>query len=327
MARRLRRLLLVLAVVVVTTAAHQRLPHGVRAQQDDAYVPRPEFAKAMSLGFDALLADYYWLQAVLLAGESNYPQAQAKQLGRLVDVVTTLDPWVDHPYRFAAVWLVSTLDDVRQGNRLLRRSFPYHPDEWRNRFYLGFNLFYYLDDAAGAADVLEQASQMSGAPVYLPRLVARLRSESADLAAAGLFLEELVRTSEDEAARASYQAALDEIQVESRARILDRARDAYRKLNGRDIESVDELAAGPHPILRGLPDATPSSVPVSLRRGSTWQLDPETGQIVSSYYGRRYAVHIDEYDQRKLEAMRKNDDSGPQVQEEEGRHGGESHGT
>ncbi len=317
MARRLRLVASLLAVVVLTTAAHHRLPHDVRTQRGDAYVPRPEFAKAMSLGFDALLADYYWVQAVLLAGGSADPQAESTQLGRLIDVVTTLDPWVGHAYRFAAVWLAETLDDVRHGNMLLRRSFPYHPDEWRNRFYLGFNLFDYLDDSAAAADVLPEASQMTGAPAYLPRLVARLRSESADLAAAGLFLEELVRTTEDEAARASYQAALDEVQVEWRARALDRARQGYQKLHGRDIEFVEQLAMGRKAVLPGLPDPEPSSLPAPFRRGSKWQLHPETGQIVSSYYGRRYAVHIDSFSRQKLETMHRDAALAPAARERE----------
>jgi hypothetical protein len=300
--RRFKTIALLLAVGFVTTAAHQRLPHGLRTHQGDDYVPQPQFAKVMSLGFDAVHADYYWVQAVLLAGESQNPQAESTHLGRLIDVVTTLDPWVDHPYRFAAIWLTETLDDVRHGNMLLRRSFDYHPDEWRNRFYLGFNLFYYLDDNAAAADALQEASTMTGAPQYLPRLVARLRSESASLAAAGLFLEELVRTTEDEAAKAEYQSALDEVQIEWRARQLDDARENFKKLHGRDIEFVEQLVAGNDAVLDALPDPEPSSLPAPLRRGSKWELDEE-GVIVSSYYGRRYEVHIDEHERTRKQAV------------------------
>ena len=294
MVRRIRTALLLIAAFAVTLGAHHRLPDTVRSQIGDDYVPRPEFAKAMSLGFDALLADYYWVQAVLLSGGSLDPQSESTHLGRLVDVVTTLDPWVDHPYRFAAVWLDGSLEDVQHANMLLRRSFAYHPDDWRNRFYLGFNLFYYLDDNPAAADVLEQASSLPGAPRYLPRLAARLRSESGDLAAAGLFLEELVQTSEDPAARAGYQAALDEVQIEWRARSLDRARESYKARHGEDIESVEQLVTGSQPILERLPSPEPSSLPAPLREGSRWTLAERTGVIVSSYYGRRYEVHREE---------------------------------
>ena len=56
-------------------------------------------------------------------------------------------------------------------------------------------------------------------------------------------------------------------------------------------------------VLPALPDAEPSSLPAPLRRGSKWQLHPETGQIVSSYYDRRYTVHIDASSRQKLDAM------------------------
>lgn len=290
-ARRIRTILLLIAAFVVTLGAHHRLPDTVRSQIGGDYVPRPEFAKAMSLGFDALLADYYWVQAVLLSGGSLDPQSESIHLGRLVDVVTTLDPWVDHPYRFAAVWLTDSDDEVRHANRLLRRSFAYHPEDWRNRFYLGFNLFYYLDDKPAAAAVLEEASSLPGAPHYLPRLAARLRSQSGDLAAAGLFLEELVQTSEDSAARAGYQAALDEVRVEWRARSLDRARESYKARYGKDIEFVEQLVTGPHPILPWLPSPEPSPQAAPLGQASQWTLSGRGGAIVSSYYGRRYEVH------------------------------------
>lgn len=298
-ARRLGLGLLLIATMVGTTAAHGRLPHGIRAEQGDAYIPQPRFAKALALGFDAVIADYYWVQAVLLAGESDRPALQAKQFGRLVDVVTTLDPWVGHPYRFAAVWLTETHQDVRHANMLLRRSFDYHPDEWRNRFYLGFNLFYYFEENSEAADILQEASEMSGAPRYLLRLVARLRSDGGSLASAGMFLEELVRTTEDEAAKAEYQSALDEVQIEWRARQLDAARENYQQLHGRDIELVEQLVAGNQSVLPALPDPEPSSLPPALRRGSRWVLDEDSGEIVSSYYGRRYQVHVDEYERSR----------------------------
>jgi hypothetical protein len=285
--------LALVVVILATTAAHRQIPPETRAQQGDDFVPRPEFAKAMSLGFDATVADYYWVQAVLLAGGSRNPTGESLHLGRLIDVVTTLDPWVDHPYRFAAVWLTSTLDDVRHANMLLRRSFDPHPDEWRNRFYLGFNLFFYLDDNEGAADALLEASRLPGSPRYLPRLVARLRSESADLGAAGIFLEELVRTAPDEGSRAEYQSALDEIQIEWRARALDQARENFQRLHGRDIEFVEQLVMGSDAVILQLPPPEPSSLPAPLRRGSRWEIDDETGRIVSSYYGRRYEIHID----------------------------------
>ena len=78
----------------------------------------------------------------------------------------------------------------------------------------------------------------------------------------------------------------------------DAIRKAYRQLSGSDIERVEDVVRGPHPILRRLPDPEPSSLPESLRRGSIWRLNDE-GTIVSSYYDRRYELHIDAFVRKK----------------------------
>jgi hypothetical protein len=256
----------------------------------------------MALGFDAAVGDYYWLQAIqAIGGDTQISADLGTHLGKLVDVVTTLDPWVDHPYRFAAVWLTESEQNVRTANRLLERGIAHHPREWRNRFYLGFNLFYYLMQYEAAAEQLHLASELPGSPAYLPRLVARLRSETADIDVAEAFLVELVRSTQDEVARQGYLAALDEIEVEKKARFLERARDAFNALHGRDIMRVDELVTGPHPILSGLPSAEPESLPPSLSQDSVWELDLESDAIVSSYYGRRYQLHFASWERAKAE--------------------------
>jgi hypothetical protein len=286
----------VVAVVLVfaVAAVHGRMspePHALRG--GEAFVPRPEMAKVASLGFEAILSDLHWLRAVQIAGSQDFdPSRHATLLGRLIDVVTTLDPWVDHPYRFAAIWMTDSAKNVREANRLLERGIRHHPDDWRGYFYEGFNHFYYLGENEKAAAELEKAAALPGSPPYLGRLVARLRSENGDLDAAAIFLAEMVQDAPDERRKAQYLAALDEIQVEQRARFLDRAREEYRRRHGRDVQRVEDLLMPPDPVLRSLPPAEPSSLPAQLRRGSRWVLDPDDGRIVSSYYGRRYEVHF-----------------------------------
>lgn len=279
-------------IAFATLALHQPIPATLPAERDEVFLPRPAFAKIASLGFDAVLSDYYWIQAMFKVGNSLvHDENFTPYIGKIIDLVTTLDPYVGHAYRFAAIWMVDTPEDVRKANRLLERGIEYHPDEWRNYFYLGFNYFYYLGETERAAAILEQCSQFEASPGYLPRLVARLRSESADLETAALFLQELVQDTSSEKKLAMYRAALDEIEVEMKARFLDRARAAYQKLQGRDIEEVLDLVTEPHPVLAALPPPQPDALPETLRKGDRWVLDPKTGSITSTYYGRRYRVN------------------------------------
>jgi len=278
-------------VLAFTGVVHRQIEPRTRADQGAAYVPTPATAKLVALGFDAVMADFYWLQAVQAAGGEGVVDAEAgRHLGKLIDVVTTLDPWVDHPYRFAAIWMTEGEENVRKAIELLERSTEFHPDEWRNWFYLGFNHFYYLGENEAASAALEQASSLPGSPTYLPRLVARLRSASADIDVSAVFLRQLIASTDDEEKRAAYQSALDEIEVEHKARFLDRARAAYVKLAGHDIERVIELTMGPTRVIEKLPRPAPDSLPTAAVRQAEWVIGKD-GRVVSTYYGARYEVH------------------------------------
>jgi len=276
-----------LAVAVCATLfLHGRMNTASAAAEGTLRVPDPERARALALGFEPVVADYYWIQAVQMAGGREDPsRTHGVFLGDLIEVVTTLDPWVDHPYRFAALWLTSSPEDVRHANELLRKGIAYHPREWRNRFYLGYNLFFHLEENDRAADVLETAVHLDGAPDYLGALVTRLRASSDGLETALVFLQSLIRNAPDESARDEYQRAFEEIETERRARLLDRARIVFWDRHGRDIRTPKELWSGPRSVLGRRPPAHPT-------RPAEWQLDQESGEIVSSRYGRRYRVHV-----------------------------------
>ena len=142
--------------------------------------------------------------------------------------------------------------------------------------------------------MLEPAVHLPGAPQYLGRLLARLRSNSGGLEAAAAYLEELLRDAPDEWARAEYEKALEEIETERRARFLDQARDVFRKRHGRDIASVDDLARGAGRVLQSLPPEP---------HGWEWELDEEN-EIVSAFYGRRYHLNLHERDRERRERFR-----------------------
>jgi len=289
-----------LAVAIATTGAtHAQFDTTSRIRSGQWRVPSPDHARLLSLGFDAAVADYYWLRAVGIVGvETRGIEQHGEVLADLIDVVTEVDPWVDHPYRFAAVWLTRDREMVERGNRLLERGISYHPLDWRNRYHLAFNYFFYLDEQLRAADVLEGAVGLEGAPDYLAPLVARLRSKRGGLQVAAAFLVQMVESTEDEYKRAEYLKALDEIQTEERARFIDDARAEYGRRNGRDIERVSDLLAGSDPVLQHLPRAQ------LYLDGFEWTLDPETGQIVSSYYRIRYQLHEVESDRARRQRWR-----------------------
>ena len=287
------RLLLMAAALGATLAAHARIPVPVAAALPAPEPQQPERTGFPTFGFDALVGDTRWLQAVQIVGNARVDLVgSAPVIQHLIEAVVAVDPFVDHPYRFASLWLVNDIEQVRAANRILERGVAYHPNEWRNRFYLSFNHFLYLGDVEAAARELEGAVDLPGAPRYLANLLARLRSEKDGLGAAAAYLSELMQQTDDPWKQAEFGKALDEIETERRARLLDQARAVYRKREGRDIEKVEDLATGDAAIL--------SELPAELH-GWGWVLDPESGRIQSPYYGRRYRLNMQESDRARVE--------------------------
>ena len=274
------RALLIALLAATAAAAHARIAARPGANDADLWVPRPEVARLAAIGFQNLVSDYYWLQALQVVGGATEDAArQGPLLGRLVDVVTTLDPWVDHPYRFAAIWMTDSPESVRKADAMLTRGIEHHPGDWRNHFYQGFNRFFYLEENESAADSLEGAVRIPGSPRYLPLLVARLRAGGGGLEASAAMLAALIENAEDPYEKAEYEKALDEVETERRARALDAAREEFRQRHGRDIARVEDLAQGPGAVLAELPPEL---------HGWEWVIDPASGRIVSSWYGVRY---------------------------------------
>jgi hypothetical protein len=272
--------------MATTGFVHARMDTSQRVEDAELRIPDPARAKLSALGFEPLVADYYWVQGLhMVGGTYSDVTLYGDTIGDLIELVTTLDPWVDHPYRFAAVWMTRELSHVRRANALLERGMAYHPDDWRNRFHLGYNRFFYLHDNEGAADVLEPAIRMKGAPNYLGAFVARLRADGGDLETSALFLEALIEGAPNEYVKAEYLKAYDEIETERRARFLDAARVEFWERHGRDVETPAELWTGSRRVLRAVPPPHPHF------EGFEWILDDDN-EIVSNFYGTRYRLHI-----------------------------------
>jgi len=295
----LRRSVLALCAIAATAGAHASMDTVSRHVEDARWLPSVGQARLAALGFGAVLGDYYWLEAMHLVGSvRGNVEPYTPVIAGLIELVTGLDPWVDHPYRFAAIWLSDGPESLSRANQLLEKSIAYHPLDWRNRHYLGFNQFFHLGDARRAADVLETAIGLAGAPNYLAPLVAKLRADSGSLDAAEALLVGLVNATSDEYAKARYLKSLDEIETERHARRLDEARVEYWRRQRRDLQRVEDLLAGPAAVLAALPPAHPHFP------GFGWVLDPETGQITSSFYGSRYRLYHQKADGPRLERQR-----------------------
>ena len=58
-------------VALGTFAVHRTMPATLPAERDEVFLPKPQVAKVAALGFESVLSDYYWIQAMYKVGGSH----------------------------------------------------------------------------------------------------------------------------------------------------------------------------------------------------------------------------------------------------------------
>jgi hypothetical protein len=248
----MRRLLLPAAALVCYGAAvllgtRFEAAHAGAAPEQLA-LPAPEVAKVVSLGFNALAADLYFLRALQYFGNAANYQANYEYLAPLVNLVAELDPRFSEPLLWGGVAVTKNLGketwvNVAESTRLLRKGADRFPDDYRFHMYLAYNLMVFAHDYLGAADELRRAIPLRGAPTYLAPLVSRLYSTAGDLEAAETFSEALAQESVDPGLQEVMRGRILDVQTERILRQLDAGADEYQRRYGARPRTVLELVS------------------------------------------------------------------------------------
>jgi len=205
----LRRLLVVLVVSAVVLVAgtvldarDRRYPRS-DAETRELYLTSGDTIGRLALGFDAVLADVYWIRAVQHYGRDRKLLRYAGRyelLAPLVDITTSLDPHFTTAYVFGALFLAEPLPNgpgqFEEAVALLEKGLRAEPDAWRYAQYLGFLHYWHRDDRQAAAREFERAAAIPGAPLWLTPLAAQMFVEGGDRQAARTLLESLAQSEE-----------------------------------------------------------------------------------------------------------------------------------
>jgi hypothetical protein len=138
---------------------------------DQVYFTSPQVVQKLSLGYESLLADIYWLHAIQYYGrrdEADRRTVRYKNLGLLLDMATTLDPDMMEAYRAGSTFLAEK-DPVGAGQpdqalRLLDKGIAAHPQNWQLQLDKGFVYFWYLQDYRSAGETWLAAGRLASAP-------------------------------------------------------------------------------------------------------------------------------------------------------------------
>jgi tetratricopeptide (TPR) repeat protein len=189
-----------IALAAVTLEARDRWYPRPTTEAHLLYLTNGLVADRLSLSFDAVMADVYWVRAIQHYGRER---KTARFGGRfdllypLLDVTTSLDPHFSIAYQFGALFLSEPQPlgpgRVDQAIALLEKGLRVEPTRWQYAHYIGFMNYWYTNDLAEAGRQFTRASEMPGAPFWLKPLAARMLAEGGDREAARTLLMELSR--------------------------------------------------------------------------------------------------------------------------------------
>jgi tetratricopeptide (TPR) repeat protein len=139
----------------------------------------PKLVKRMALGYDGLLADIYWMRAIQYygrRGEAAKRKVRYKNLSALLDITTTLDPYIPDIYRSGSSFLGEPepigAGQPKEAIKLIDKGIQSIPQDWRLFFDKGFIYYIYLNDFKSAGDAWLSATKLPGAPPWLKSLAA-----------------------------------------------------------------------------------------------------------------------------------------------------------
>lgn len=212
-------------------------------------------AKRLSLAFNGLAADWYWMRSLQYVGRKvvKYEDTQIGKNGlddlgaldlrllpSLLRIATTLDPQFMAPYEYGAM-ILPTFNRA-EAIALLQYGIEQNPEAWRLYQHLGY-IYWQSQDYSKASEMYSAGAKLPGAPRWMTEMSARTAAEGGSRRAAREMYQHLYDESNDDQVRELLVRRLMQVDsFEERDRIRA-ALGEYTKHFGRCPASWREVAA------------------------------------------------------------------------------------
>ena len=232
-----------------------RPPVDSKLEEEQLYL-NGATARRISLGFNGLAADWYWMRSLQYVGRKiigvpenvqidSLGQLNLKLLAPLIDTATTLDPQFMEPYQYAAVVLPDI--DLQQAIRITKKGIAANPSAWRLHQYLGY-IYWQQKDFQAAGEAYDQGSKLPGAPVWMEAMKAKMAAEGGSRELAREIYERMYEQAEDSQVKEMARVRLLQLESLDQRDGLRKVLSAYRSKAGRCPSSWSEVGL----VLRAL---------------------------------------------------------------------------
>ncbi|HYO98749.1 MAG TPA: hypothetical protein VER76_00895 [Pyrinomonadaceae bacterium] len=262
---------------------------------DELYL-KPEEARRLSLGFNAMAADWYWMRSLQYVGRKVTAHKGAIQiddlsalnlriLAPLLENATTLDPQFLAAYEYGAVVLPAV--DVEAAVKLVKKGIAANPRAWRLHSYLGY-IYWQQNRFEEASEAYAAAARVEGAPAWLAAMSAQMATKGGSRDTARAIYQSMYKETDDEQMKRLALARLLQLQSLDEMDALRAFVAAQRARAGRCPQTWREVAPALLRTARFQLDASaapldPSGVPYLLKQENCDVELGEQSQIIRKY--------------------------------------------
>ena len=231
------------SVFALNTVSLER--EKLRLEEGISLVMPSAVARIAALEFKGIFADIIFSRAMTYYGgklirEEKMTGEEWDWIYKNMELATDLDNYFLDPYYFGAVNLSWGANKVKEANALLEKAFKYRDWDWTIPFYLGFNHFYFLKDNEKASFYLMESARRKISGSLIATLAARLAYQGRRTENAIIFLQEILKKTDDNTIRNSYEMRLNTLKG---ILFLEKTVIVYRDRFKRQPERLDELIA------------------------------------------------------------------------------------
>lgn len=224
------------------------LPEGI---DDEDLTLQGAKLKGYSLGFEGLIADWYWMRSLQYLGDKivKNPEMEIdmndlrplnpRLLYPYLNTATDLDPQFIAVYSYGAVVLPAI--DPQRAIDIASKGVANNPSEWRLYHYLGY-IHWRLDQFDKAAKAYEKGSQIAGAPSFMQMMAAQMKTQGGSRDVARAMYNEVYSSASDEYTRDLATLRLLRLDSLDETDAMDGVLSTLQKQTGRCANSWSEVA-------------------------------------------------------------------------------------
>jgi tetratricopeptide (TPR) repeat protein len=235
-----------------------------------------------SLGFNGLLADWYWISSLQYLGKKavankgqfqmdNLTKLNPKQLYPLLESATNLDPNFVNVYSYGAIVLPSI--DVEKAITFAEKGIANNPDQWRLYQYLGY-IYWKKGDFKKAAEIYKKGSEIEGVPPFMKLMAARVEGEGGSREMARQIYQQMYDEATDDSTKSLAADRLLQVESFEERDAINAALKDFQTKNQKCPKDWREV----FPVLKTI-KLPPNNRPLSLSSNAA-PLDPSEAQYL-----------------------------------------------